>query len=444
MAYTKVVVVGGGFGGLNAAQALKRANVDVLLIDKTNHHLFQPLLYQVASAALSPGNIAAPIREILRKQKNASVIMADIVGIDKDKRIVISSDGASFPYDFLILAPGSHHSYFGNDDWEEYAPGLKTLVDAIRIREKVLMAFEKAERCDSYSESLKYLRFVIVGGGPTGVEMAGAVAEIAHKTMFQNFRKIKPEYSEIYLIEGGGQILPAYPKHLGDKALQDLERMGVKVLLNTPVTKITKSGVHMGSKFLETTDIIWAAGNQASPLLKTLEIPLDKNGLAVVEPDLSVPGHPELFIIGDAARVYDTKGKPLPAIAPAAIQQAKYVSKIIQKNIPKEERKPFRYFDKGSMATIGKAKAVAMVGKVELSGFLAWLSWCFIHIVYLISFRNRIIVMIQWFIWYITGSRTVRLITKPIYSAEEHRAWQEDVGAFIFEKSESKDGKTLD
>lgn len=437
MAYTKVVIIGGGFGGLNAAKALKKANVEILLIDKTNHHLFQPLLYQVASAALSPGNIAAPIREVLHKQKNATVIMGDVTAIDPADRTVATSDGAIFSYNFLILAPGAKHSYFGKDGWEEYAPGLKTLVDAIRIREKVLMAFEKAERCDRFSDMGKYLRFVIIGGGPTGVEMAGAVAEIAHKTMFQNFRRIKPEQSKIFLVEATPQILPTYSKSLAERAKKDLEKMGVKVLVNTPVTDITKDGVRMGDKFIETTNIIWAAGNQASPLLATLKTPLDKQGRAIVEPDLSIPGYSDVFVIGDAAHGLDSSGKILPGVAPVAIQQGRYVAKIIKEDIPFGQRKPFVYLDKGSMATIGKAKAVAEIGKMKFTGFFAWLTWCFIHIAYLISFRNKLIVMLQWFFWYVSGTRTVRLIVRSVYDEKEAK-WNEVIGENIFESNEKK------
>ena len=414
MVYTKVVIVGGGFGGITAAKALKEQDLEILVIDKTNHHLFQPLLYQVATAALSSGTIAAPIREILRNQPSASVIMGDVRLVDKEKQEVILANGEKYHYDFLIIATGASHSYFGHKEWERFAPGLKTLEDAVRIREHILLAYEKAERCDSISEAEKYMRFVIIGGGPTGVEMAGAIAEIARQSLFRNFRKIKPELSKIYLIEGLAQVLPAYPPRLGAIAKRDLEKIGVKVLLNTKVTNITEEGVYIGDKFIATPNIIWAAGNVASPLMKSLDVPLDRQGRAFVLPDLSIPGFPNLFVIGDAAATADPKLGILPGIAPVAIQQGNYVAKIISKNISQQERKAFKYFDKGSMATIGKAKAVAMVGNLKFSGFLAWLAWCFIHILYLISFRNRMIVMMQWSFWYVTGKRNVRLIMQSV------------------------------
>ncbi len=410
MAYSKVVIVGGGFGGLTVAKALKGTKLDVLLIDKKNHHLFQPLLYEVATAAISPGEIAMPIREILRKSENTTVIMGDVVSVDKSQKQLTLGNGDKIRYDYLVLAIGATHSYFGNDQWEQFAPGLKTINDAIKIREQVLISFEKAERLDSITEAAKFLNFVVIGGGPTGVEMAGAIAEIAHKTMFKNFRRIKPEKSKIYLIEAGPRILPVYPERLSLKAQKDLENMGVKVLTGTKVTNVSSEGVYVEGGFYESKNIIWAAGNQASPLLKTLDIPLDRQGRALVEKDLSIAEHPEIFIIGDAACFMTEDGKSLPGIAPTAIQQGKYLAHIIRKNTPKEERPPFKYFDKGYMATIGKARAVGVIGKFQMSGFFAWLAWCFIHIVYLIGFRNRLSVMIEWFYCLITGQRGVRLI----------------------------------
>ncbi|MFA6916451.1 MAG: NAD(P)/FAD-dependent oxidoreductase [Parachlamydiales bacterium] len=414
MAYTKVIIIGGGFGGLNAAKALRKADIDLLVVDKTNHHVFQPLLYQVASAALSSGNIAAPIREILRHQSNTSVLMATIDKIDLANKEIRALNGDTYKYDYLIIAPGSNHSYFGHNEWEAFAPGLKTIPDAVRIRERILLAFEMAERCDSYTEAANYLRFVIVGGGPTGVEMAGAIAEIAHKSMFKNFRKIKPEQSEIYLIEGTDQILNTYPPRLSDVAKRDLEKMGVQVLTSKKVTNINERGVFLGDELIETHNVIWAAGNETSPLLKTLGTPLDRMGRAIVEHDLSVPGHPEVFVIGDAALTKSADGNPLPGIAPVAIQQGKYVAKIIASNTPSDQRQPFKYFDKGMMATIGKAKAIALVGSFGFSGFFAWLAWGLIHIFYLVSFENRSLVMMQWMFWYFTGKRQQRLIARPI------------------------------
>ncbi|MBA3604324.1 MAG: NAD(P)/FAD-dependent oxidoreductase, partial [Parachlamydiaceae bacterium] len=349
----RVVIIGGGFGGLNAAKALKNANVEILLIDRSNHHLFQPLLYQVASAAVSPGDIASPIRDILASQKNASVLLAEIVAVDKKYKQVVSENGERFSYDYLILSTGSRHSYFGHDEWEAFAPGLKTLNDAVNIRERVLLSYERAERCTDPALELKLMRFIIVGGGPTGVEMAGAIAEMAHKSLVENFRNIKPEQTEIYLIEGADQLIPSFPKELGEKAKKDLEKLGVEVLLSSFVTQITAEGLWVKDRFIESRNIIWAAGNEASSLLKTLDVPLDKSRRVIVKPDLSIPDYPDLFVIGDAAYSLDEDGQPLPGIAPVAIQQGRYVANLIKKQIPILERKEFKYFNKGMMATIG-------------------------------------------------------------------------------------------
>lgn len=413
MGYPKVVVVGGGFGGLNAIKRLKKSLVDILVVDKANHHLFQPLLYQVATAALSPGDIALSIREILAGQTNQMVIMGEAKSVDREKREVVMGNGDRYPFDYLILAPGASHYYFGHSEWEQFAPGLKTLYDAITIREKILLSFERAERCDSVSEAASYLRFIVIGGGPTGLEMAGAIAEIARKSLIKNFRNINPEHSEIYLIEGENQLLPTYPKRLAEKALHYLENMGVRVLLNTRVTNVTEEGVYFEGKWLRSPNIIWAAGNKASPLLESLKVPLDRSGRVIVQSDLSIPGDANIFVIGDAAAVMDPKkNQPLPGIAPVAIQQGRYVANLIRKSYSK--RKPFVYFDRGTMATIGKAKAVGMMGPFQFSGYLAWLAWCFIHIFYLIGFPNRIVVLTQWIFWYFTNQRRIRLITRSI------------------------------
>ncbi len=409
----KVIIIGGGFAGLNAAQALKRAPVDILLLDRTNHHVFQPLLYQVATAALSVSNIASPIREILREQKNTTVIMANVERIDKEEQKVYTKE-ESFFYDYLIVAPGTRHYYFGHDQWEVYASGLKTVADAIRIREQILLAFEKAERCEDPKEAQQYLQFAIIGAGPTGVEMAGSIAEFAHRTLFKNFRRINPATSKIYLLEGANQVLPSYPPHLAQKAYDNLKDLGVEVLLNTFVTDLSAKGISMGDKFLATPNIIWAAGNQASPLLKTLDVPLDKQGRVIVNPDLTIPHDSRVFVIGDAACFLDAQGQPLAGIAPVAIQQGRYVAKIIKKNILPQQRKPFIYFDKGTIATIGKGKAVAIIGKLQFSGFIAWLIWCFVHILYLISFRHRLLILMQWIFLYLLGRRQGRVITRPI------------------------------
>lgn len=417
----KVIIIGGGFAGLNAALALKNADVDLLVIDKANHHLFQPLLYQIATAALSPGDIATPIREILAKQLNTTVLLADIVSVDKQNKEVVAGNGDRFSYDYLVIAVGANHSYFGNPQWEQHAPGLKTIYDAITIRERILLSYERAERSFCHVEAQKYMRFVIVGGGPTGVEMAGAIGEIAHKAIVSNFRHINTWQTKIYLIEGLDQILPSFPRSLAEKAKRDLEQMGVEVLLNTRVTNVTENGVWLGDRFLESSNVIWAAGNEAAPLLQSLEMPLDKFKRAIVNSDLSLPGYPEVFVIGDAACNYDRQGKPLAAVAPVAIQQGKYVAKVIAERIPAEKRKSFKYRDKGMMATVGRAKAVAVMGKLKISGFLAWLAWCFIHIAYLITFASKALVLMQWFYLYLSNQRRIRLITHPV--SEEEMKW---------------------
>lgn len=414
MIYTRVVIIGGGFGGLNCVKTLSRENFDVLLIDKKNHHLFQPLLYQVATAALSPADIATPLREIVATQSNTTVLMGTVEKVDKEKRLLILVNGDHIPYDYLVIATGARHSYFGNDHWEPLAPGLKTVTDALKIRERILISFEKAERMDSIYEAEKYLNFVIIGAGPTGVEMAGSIAEIAHKTMFRNFRRINPEKSKIYLIEGAPRVLPPFPEKLSERARKDLEKMGVRVLTEKLVTNITKEGVQIGEDFIEARNIIWAAGNIASPVLKTLDVPLDRQGRVVVEADLSVPEKPEIFVIGDAACFIGKDGKPLPAIAPAAIQQGRYVGKIIRRQISKEKRRPFKYFDKGGLATIGKNKAVGFYKGIHLTGLSAWFAWGFIHIVYLVSYRSQFAVMLDWVFHYMTGLRGARLIHKTI------------------------------
>lgn len=414
MASTKVVILGGGFAGINAAKALGNSNFDVWLIDKTNHHLFQPLLYQVASAALSPSDIAVPIREIMKPYPNVTVIMGEVTQIDKENHQVVLENGDQIGYEYLIVALGARHSYFGNDQWEPFAPGLKTLVDALKIREKILMSFEKAERCDSINEARKYLNFVIIGGGPTGVEMAGAISEIAYHTMLQDFRRIDTSKTKIFLVEGSPHVLPVYPERLSLKAEKYLEQFGVKLITGKRVVGISKEGVTVEGTFIPSENVVWAAGNQASPVLKTLNVPVDRQGRVNVDPDLSIPDHPEIFVIGDSACTMDKGGKPLPALAPVAVQQGRYVAQILRKRLPKNARPPFAYFDKGTMATVGKTKAIGMFGKIQFSGFIAWLGWCFVHILYLIGFRNRIVVLMQWLFSYFGGQRGARLINRPI------------------------------
>jgi NADH dehydrogenase len=410
VSHTKVVIIGGGFGGINAAKMLGNTRFDVWLVDKANHHLFQPLLYQVASAALSPADIAIPIREILRPYENLTVLMGDVAHIDVNAKELALKDGDKIQFDYLVVAVGARHSYFGNNSWEPFAPGLKTLGDALLIRERILLSFEKAERCDSISEAKRYLNFVIIGGGPTGVEMAGAIAEIAYETMLRDFRRIDTSKTKIYLIEGSPHILPAYPNRLSEKARKYLEGFGVNVITGKRVTGISEEGVTAEDLFIPTENIVWAAGNQAAPVLSSLGAPLDRQGRVIVDSDLSLPGHPDIFVIGDAACCKDSKGQPLPALAPVAVQQGRYVAQIIRQRLAKESRPPFCYFDKGTMATIGKMKAVAMLGKIRMSGLLAWLAWCFVHILYLVGFRNRLIVITQWLFSYISSQRGARLV----------------------------------
>ncbi len=406
----KIVIIGGGFGGLNAAKELKGLDVEITLIDKTNHHLFQPLLYQVATAALSPGDIAFPIRAILKKQNNVKVILGEVTNIEREAKKVFLQDDY-YEYDYLIIAIGSRHSYFGNSEWEKNAPGLKTISDALRIRERILLSFEKAERYAERQSVDKYLTFVIVGGGPTGVELAGAIAEISKKTMLKNFRKIDPTKTRILLVEATDRILSTYDKDLSVKAKAHLEELGVSVLTNKMVKKINQESVLVDDDLIETSNIIWAAGNEVSKILKNLDTEFDKTGRVIVNEFCSLKEDDTIFVIGDAAK-YNYKNGSLPGIAPVALQQGKYVGKLIEQIIKGEKKlKPFNYFDKGSMATIGRAKAILQVGKFKLSGFLAWLAWSLVHIFFLITFRNKYKVMSEWIWYYISLRNGIRLIT---------------------------------
>ncbi len=404
----KVVVVGGGFGGLRVAQELKNADIEVILIDKTNHHLFQPLLYQVATAALSPADIARPLREILSLQENVTVFMEKVVDVDTACHHIVLSNQQKIYFDYLVLAVGARHSYFGHPEWEKVAPGLKTLSDATNIRENILSAYERAELCKHRDEAEKLLTFGIIGGGPTGVELAGAIAEIAHETMLKNFRRIAPEHTKIFLIEGSPQILAGYPLKLAQKAQQELEKLGVNVLTNRRVTGVSKDGIFIGNEFIEIQNLIWAAGNQASPLLQKLNVPLDPQGRVIVNLDLTIPGHDRIFVIGDSAHFQKNNMRALPAIAPVAMQQGTFVAKIIRHEIPKQERSEFTYIDKGHLATIGRIRAVGTYKNLQYSGIFAWVLWCFVHIFYLIGFRNRFSVMSQWVFWYFAGKRCAR------------------------------------
>jgi NADH dehydrogenase len=424
----RVVIVGAGFGGLNVAQALAGARVSITVIDRKNHHTFQPLLYQVATAGLSPGDIATPIRSILSRHKNVEVLMAEVTGFDLERRVVqtavqddLQNEAQEVPYDSLIVAAGASHAYFGHDEWQALAPGLKTIEDALEIRRRVLLAFELAERRAAAGEGSDPLNFVVVGAGPTGVELAGTLAEICRHALAHDFRAIDPSRARIHLIEGGPHVLPAYPEDLSRSALEQLQRLGVEVLTSTMVTKIEPGVIYMGDTRMNAAVILWAAGVAASPLGKKLGVPVDRAGRVLVNPDLSLPNHPEVFVIGDLAALKDASGKMLPGVAPVAIQQGRFVGKLIRREIelaptsparPEAAPRPaFHYFDKGSLATIGRSAAVAQFGKIHISGFIAWLAWLFVHILFLIGFRNRLLVLIQWAWSYATYQRGARLIT---------------------------------
>lgn len=404
----RIVIIGSGFGGLAAVKALKDSDYEIILIDKTNHHLFQPLLYQVATAALSPADIAIPIRSILSRQKNTKILMDEAIEIVKENKIVrLSNDEIKF--DYLIIATGTRHSYFGNDDWEKYAPGLKTLNDALLIREKIINSLELAEKETDPVKKKRYLTFVIIGGGPTGVELAGSIAEIAKKTIIKDYKNFHHNDTKIILVEGIDRLLSSFDPKLSENALEDLQKMGVDVLLDTKVEDINEHGVKTNDRFIESMNVIWAAGNVALPLIKSLGVELDRSSRVIVEKDCTIKGYPNIFIIGDAANFKDDKGNVLPGIAPVAIQQGKYVGKILSEYADKS-RPAFKYFDKGTMATIGKARAVAQIKGLKISGLFAWLMWSFIHIAYLISFRNRLRVMAEWIWYYITNRHGTRLI----------------------------------
>jgi NADH dehydrogenase len=405
-----VVIVGGGFGGLTAAKALRRKPVRVTLVDRQNHHLFQMLLYQVATAGLSPGDIASPIRWILRRQANARVLMADAQRVDVAGKTLITDVGP-IAFDYLILAPGVTHSYFGHDDWRPHAPGLKTLDDALAIRARVLLAFERAERATMGDERRRSLTFVIVGAGPTGVELAGSIVEIARHALRHEFRAIDSRTATVLLLEGGPDVLPAFPQELRDRARRDLERLGVVVRTGAKVERIEAGVVHVGEERLEAGTILWAAGVQASPLGATLGVPLDRAGRVKVEPDLSVPGAPSIFVVGDLATLDGPQGRPLPGVASVAIQEAHHAVGAIDADRAGRPRATFRYRNPGDLATIGRAAAVADLGWIRFAGWPAWLFWLFVHILKLTGFRNRLVVLVQWAWAYLTFQRSIRLIT---------------------------------
>jgi NADH dehydrogenase len=407
-----VVIVGGGFGGLYAALALADQPVRVTLLDRRNHHLFQPLLYQVAAAALNPSDIATPLRSILRKAANITVLLAEVESVDlANRRLVLDRD--EMGYDALILAAGAGHSYFGHDEWEIFAPGLKTLEDALEIRRRVLLAYETAEREHDGAERRALLTSVVIGGGPTGVELAGALGEISRQTIAHDFRLIDPTKARIVLVEGGPRILQSFPESLARRAADALRRVGVEVRCDAVVTRVTPDAVWLGGEQIRARTVLWAAGVAAAPLARTLGAPLGRAGHVLVEPDLSIPGHPEVFAIGDMCAFLHQTGAPLPGVAPVAIQQGRAAADNVVRQLSGLPTRPFHYRDRGSMATIGRAAAVAVVGRLRLSGYPAWLTWLFVHIIFLIGFRNRFLVLFEWAWAYITWHRGARLITGP-------------------------------
>lgn len=422
----RVVIVGGGFGGLNAATALRKADVDVTLIDRRNFHLFQPLLYQVATGALSPANIAAPLRGVLRRQKNATVLLAEVVGFDAAHQKVLLADG-ELPYDWLIVAAGSTHSYFGHDEWAEYAPGLKTIEDATEIRRRILYAFERAEREADPADRKSWMTFVVVGGGPTGVELAGALSEISRHTLKHDFRHINPAEARVILVDAADRVLCAYPTELSDRAVRDLQKLRVDVRTHTLVTDVGDGYATFSRQGqieqIDTWTILWAAGVQASPLAKRLaeacDADTDRAGRIKVMPDCSVPNHPTIFAIGDMANCPSDDGRPLPGVAPVAMQQASFAARVIEAHLQGTEApKSFHYRDHGMMATIGRRKAVAKIGKLNIRGALAWYMWLFVHLMALVQFQSRLMVLLQWAWSYLTFNRSARLITGKILAVK--------------------------
>jgi NADH dehydrogenase len=409
-----VVIIGGGFAGLDAARGLRKAAVRITLLDRRNHHVFQPLLYQVATAGLSPGDIASPIRWILRAQKNVRVLLAEVLSIDPVSKTMTLDHGETLDYDYAILAPGAAHSYFGHEEWAENAPGLKTLDDALELRRRILIAFELAERERDPGARRHLLTFVLIGGGPTGVELAGTLGEIARHTLRHEFDTIDPESARIVLIEAGETILPSFPESLRDSARRALRGLGVEVWEKARVTHVEQGVVHVGDDRITAHTIIWAAGVAGSPIARSLNVPLDRVGRVIVQPDLSVPGHPAIFVAGDLANFPHQTGEPLPGVAQVAKQEGKHAAGNVRRLIAGEPTTAFRYRDPGNMATIGRANAIADFGWLRVSGFLGWLMWLFVHIMFLIGFRNRLSVLLQWGASYTTHQRSVRLITGEI------------------------------
>jgi NADH:ubiquinone reductase (H+-translocating) len=412
MAKARVVIIGGGFGGLYAARALARARVEITLVDRRNHHLFQPLLYQVATATLNPSDIAVPIRSVLRRQRNVRVLLGEATSIDTSARRVYLADGAELPYDFLLLATGATHSYFGHDAWAGAAPGLKSIDDALEIRRRVFLAFEAAERSTDPEERRAFMTFVIIGAGPTGVEMAGALAEIARHSLRGDFRDIDPSQTRIVLVEGMDRVLPTYPEALSTAAARRLGKLGVELRLGQRVTDVDDHTVTMGSERLAARTIVWAAGVAASPLARSLGVPLDRAGRVLVRPDLSIPDHEEVFVAGDLAAIPQAGGEPVPGVSPAAMQAGRHVARTIRNTLAGKPREPFQYFDKGSFAVIGRGAAVGtLLNRFKLTGLVAWLGWLFIHLYFLIGYRNRLLVLIDWAYSYLFFRRGARLIT---------------------------------
>jgi len=411
----RAVIVGAGFGGLEAARKLARAPVEVTVIDRHNYHLFQPLLYQVATAALSPADIAEPIRTVLRHQQNATVLLEEVIGVDTAAQRVETRFGSPQNYDFLVLATGSQYAYFGHEDWPRLAPGLKSIDDATLIRRRMLLAFEEAESMTDPAIRRRLLTFVLVGAGPTGVEMAGALAELAHATLSRDFRHINPQTAHILLVEAGPRVLSGFPERLAAFARRSLEKMGVEVLVDTPIEAIDRDGVIAKGKRIEAANVIWCAGVEASPVAQWLAVPTGKGGRVKVVPDLSVPGHPEVFVIGDAAFVTGPDGEPLPGLAPVAKQEGQYVGELIARRVRGEAGPPpFRYRDEGALATIGRHSAIADFGRIKLTGWIAWVLWGIVHIFFLIGFRNRMAVFLNWIWAWLTYGRGARLITGEV------------------------------
>ena len=414
-----LVVIGGGFAGLWATRALAWAPVRITLVDRSNHHLFQPLLYQVATAGLSAPDIAAPLRHILRRQRNVGIRLGEVEAIDPQARSVTLADGKRLDYDYLLLATGATHAYFGNDDWAAHAPGLKTLDDALDIRRRVLLAFERAEAEADPAKRAAWLDFAIIGGGPTGVELAGTLAEIARHTLRDEFRNIDPASARVRLVEAGPRVLASFPEDLSARARRQLERLGVEVVTGTPVTAIDAGGYRLGERFMPSRTVLWAAGVAASPLAKSLDVPLDRAGRVEVEPDLGVPGQPHIFVAGDLAAIAREDGRPVPGVAPAAKQMGRHVADAIRSRMRDQAAPAFRYRDWGNLATIGRMAAVVHFGRLRLSGLLAWWFWLLVHILFLIGFRNRVVVMFNWTWAYWSYQRAARIIFGDSTSSDD-------------------------